>query len=124
MASENNFVQIYDQKKRKRLIKKERARLLSFFGEKEDLASGLIDLAATQKVVLDETAELIKRDGVVEEYKNGENQYGRKKSSAVEVHTKYSSEYVKTITALANLRGADGGEANDEFLQFIARRKK
>ena len=85
MASENNFVQIYDQKKRKRLIK---------------------------------------RDGVVEEYKNGENQYGRKKSSAVEVHTKYSSEYVKTITALANLRGADGGEANDEFLQFIARRKK
>ena len=72
----------------------------------------------------DETAELIKRDGVVEEYRNGENQYGRKKSSAVEVHTKYSSEYVKTITALANLRGADGGEANDEFLQFIARRKK
>lgn len=80
MASENNFVQIYDQKKRKRLIKKEKARLLLFFGEKEDLASGLIDLAATQKIVLDETAELIKRDGVVEEYKNGENQYGRKKA--------------------------------------------
>lgn len=124
MAEEKSFVQIYDQKKRKRLINKEKARLLTFFGEKDDLASGLIDLAAIQKVILDETAELIRRDGVVEEYKNGENQYGRKKSSAVEVHTKYSTEYVKTITALANLRGADGGKADDEFLEFIARRKK
>jgi len=97
---------------------------MAFFGEKDDIASGLIDLAATQRIILEETGELIKRDGVVEEYKNGENQYGRKKSSAVEVHTKYSSEYVKTISALANLRGADGGKADDEFLQFIARRSK
>lgn len=124
MADEKNFVQIYDQKKRKRLIKKEKARLAQFFGEKDDIASGLIDLAATQRIILEETGELIKRDGVVEEYKNGEHQYGRKKSSAVEVHTKYSSEYVKTITALANLRGADGAKADDEFLQFIARRSK
>ena len=99
MAGENNFVQIYDQKKRKRLIKKEKARLMAFFGEKDDIASGLIDLAATQRIILEET-------------------------SAVEVHTKYSSEYVKTISALANLRGADGGKADDEFLQFIARRSK
>ena len=124
MADDSRFVQIYDPKKRARLINREKKRLMAFFGENDDLASGLIDQAATQKAILDETSELIKRDGVVEEYKNGENQYGRKKSSAVEVHTKYSSEYVKTITALANLRGADGGEANDEFLQFIARRKK
>ena len=86
--------------------------------------NGLIDLAATQKVVLEETSELIKRDGVVEEYKNGENQYGRKKSSAVEVYTKFSSEYVKTITALANLRGSDGKAAEDEFLSFIGGGKK
>lgn len=124
MAEEKNFLQIYTKRQRVLKINAEKERLSAFFGKKDDLASGLIDLAATQKVVLDETAELIKRDGVVEEYRNGENQYGRKKSSAVEVHTKYSSEYVKTITALANLRGADGGEANDEFLQFIARRKK
>lgn len=124
MAEDKNFIQIYDQKKRKRLIKKEKARLQAFFGEKEDIASGLIDLAATQRIILEETGELIKRDGVVEEYKNGENQYGRKKSSAVEVHTKYSSEYVKTITALANLRGADGGRADDEFLNFIQRRSR
>ena len=124
MAEDKNFLQIYTNRQRALKINAEKERLSAFFGKKDDLASGLIDLAATQKVVLDETAELIKRDGVVEEYRNGENQYGRKKSSAVEVHTKYSSEYVKTITALANLRGADGGEANDEFLQFIARRKK
>jgi hypothetical protein len=124
MAVENNFVQIYDQKKRKRLIKKEMGRLLSFFGEKDDLASGLIELAATQKIILDEAAELIKRDGVVEVYKNGENQFGRKKSSAVEVHTKYSAEYVKTITALATLRGTDGTKADDEFLAFINRGRK
>lgn len=124
MAEDKNFLQIYTKRQRALKINAEKERLSAFFGKKDDLASGLIDLAATQKVVLDETAELIKRDGVVEEYRNGENQYGRKKSSAVEVHTKYSSEYVKTITALANLRGSDGGEANDEFLQFIARRKK
>ena len=124
MAEDKNFLQIYTKRQRALKINAEKERLSAFFGKKDDLASGLIDLAATQKVVLDETAELIKRDGVVEEYKNGENQYGRKKSSAVEVHTKYSSEYVKTITALANLRGADGTKADDEFLQFIARRSK
>lgn len=123
MASEKNFVQIYDQKKRTRLIKREKKRLVGFFGENDDIASGLIDQAATQKVVLDETTELIKRDGVVEEYKNGENQYGHKKSSAVEVYIKFSSEYVKTIQALVNIRGADSKEAADEFLTFISRRK-
>lgn len=124
MASDNHFVQIYDQKKRTRLIKREKKRLESFFGENEDLASGLIDIAATQRVVIEETAELIKRDGVIEEYKNGENQYGRKKSSAVEVNTKYSDSYVKTITALASLRGADSKEAADEFIAFIAPGRK
>lgn len=124
MAEENRFVQLYDQKKRARLINKEKRRLTDFFGDKNDLASGLIDQAATQKTILDETTELIKRDGVVEEYKNGENQYGRKKSSAAEVYAKFSAEYVKTITALANLRGIGGDAASDEFLAFINRRQK
>lgn len=124
MADENRFIQIYDQKKRTRLIKREKKRLCEFFGENNDLASGLIDQAATQKVALDETTEIIKRDGVIEEYKNGENQFGRKKSSAVEVYTKFSAEYVKTISALANIRGTDSREAADEFLQFISKGKK
>lgn len=124
MADDSRFVQIYDPKKRARLINREKKRLMAFFGENDDLASGLIDQAATQKAILDETSELIKRDGVVEEYKNGENQYGRKKSSATEVYAKFSAEYVKTIAALANLRGADGKEAEDEFLRFVGRGKR
>ena len=112
---------MFDSKKE---LKKLAAIVAALPEDKKKITEGLVADAAFMADQLEILRAHITEKGWSEEYKNGENQYGRKKSSAVEVHTKYSTEYVKTITALANLRGADGGKADDEFLEFIARRKK
>ena len=75
--------------------------------------------AAFLKVEIAETEAIIQRDGVVEAYKNGENQYGQKKSSAVEVHDKFLKNYLSTIKQLAELRSPDDVDKQDEFLKHI-----
>ena len=64
--------QIYTEKQRISKIKKEKKRLEETFKNMETtklkLVEKLIDEAAFQSVTLEETREIIKKDGVVEEY--------------------------------------------------------
>ena len=113
------FVQIYTEKQRKSKIRKEIKRLEDILGNQDDLATELIRTAAFLKVEIAETEAIIQRDGVVEAYKNGENQYGQKKSSAVEVHDKFLKNYLSTIKQLAELRSPDDVDKQDEFLKHI-----
>lgn len=113
------FIQIYDEKKRKREIKKEKNRLMMILGEQDDLATKLIETAAFLKVEIDEAEALIRRDGIVEPYKNGENQYGQKKSSAVEVHDKFLKNYQATIRQLAEIRSSGDLDQQDAFIAHI-----
>lgn len=113
------FVQIYTEKQRKSKIRKEIKRLEEILGNQDDLATELIRTAAFLKVEIAETEAIIQRDGVVEAYKNGENQYGQKKSSAVEVHDKFLKNYLSTIKQLAELRSPDDVDKQDEFLKHI-----
>ena len=113
------FVQIYDEKKRKREINREIKRLEEILGKQDDLATELIRTAAFLKVEIEETETIIRRDGVVETYKNGKDQYGQKKSSAVEVHDKFLKNYLATIKQLAEIRSAGDMGQEDEFLAFI-----
>ena len=115
----SEFVQIYDEKRRKREIKKEIKRLEEILGNQDDLATELIHSAAFLKVEIEETEAIIRRDGVVETYMNGSNQYGQKKSSAVEVHDKFLKNYLTTIKQLAELRSGGVEETEDEFLKHI-----
>ena len=113
------FVQIYDEKKRNRLIKREIKRLEEILGKQDDLATELIKSAAFLKVEIEETEAIIRRDGVVETYKHGKDQYGQKKSSAVEVHDKFLKNYLSTIKQLAELRSNGDMAQEDEFLLHI-----
>ena len=100
-------VQIYSEKQRKSKIKKEKKRLLEIFQNIETnrskLVESLIADAAFQRVTLEETREIISRDGVIEVYQNGANQKGIKKSSAVEVYDKMVNTYSKIIKQLCDL---------------------
>lgn len=99
--------QIYTEKQRISKIKKEKKRLEETFKNMEKtklkLVEKLIDEAAFQSVTLEETREIIKKDGVVEEYQNGANQKGIKKSAAIEVYDKMVNTYSKIIKQLCDL---------------------
>lgn len=103
----DEIVQIYSEKQRKAKIRKEKKRLEEIFKNIETnrskLVESLIADAAFQRVTLEETREIISRDGVIEVYQNGANQRGIKKSSAVEVYDKMVNTYSKIIKQLCDL---------------------
>lgn len=102
-----DFEQIYSDKQRKSKMKKEKKRLEEIFKNldtsKKKTVEKLIDDAAFMSVTLEETREIISRDGVIETYQNGENQKGIKKSSAVEVYDKMVNTYSRIVKQLTDL---------------------
>jgi hypothetical protein len=90
-----------------KLIKKEIRRLKTIFKDLEPnklkTVDALIERAAFITVSLKELEEQLNRDGWVEEYQNGRNQSGLKKSAAAEVHislTKNLSTIMKQLIEL------------------------
>jgi hypothetical protein len=71
-------------------IDREKKRLLDIFAgldeNKLSTCYALIDRAAFITVSLEDLEEQLNKTGWVEEYCNGENQYGMKKAAAADVH--------------------------------------
>lgn len=126
-----NFERIYTDKQRKIKINKEQQRLEAIFENietnKRKTVEKLIENAAFMAVTLEETRQIVARDGVVEAYQNGENQKGVKKSAAVEVYDKMVNTYSKVIKQLCDLMSVqivlNKGEEKDipkkEIMDFI-----
>lgn len=78
------------KKKKETRIKEEKQRLSEIFKDLEknklNTCEALIDRAAFITVSLQDLEEMLNLTGWVEEYQNGENQYGMKKSAAADVH--------------------------------------
>ena len=76
--------------KKETRIKREKARLMKIFEgldqNKLDIAAGLIDRAAFITISLEDLEEELNRTGWTEEYQNGREQSGMKKSAAADVH--------------------------------------
>lgn len=123
-------MQIYTEKQRISKIKKEIKILTTVFQNLEEsklkLVKPLINEAAFQKVTLEETREIINRDGIIEEYQNGANQKGYKKSSAVEVYDRMIKTYTATIKQLCDLLPKDDMENSplEELLKFTTTGRK
>lgn len=122
------FEHIYSEKQRTTKIKAEEKRLSGIFlnmdEERRRTAEGLIKNAAFQRVVLEELQLVIKRDGYVEEYKNGANQSGLKKSAAIEVYDKTLNTYSKIIKQLCDLMPeSDETIPGADIMGFISRGK-
>ena len=87
--------------------KKEKTRLRGIFKEldenKKKLVTPLIEKAAFMSVELDILQEQIEVEGWTSEYKNGENQYGTKKSPEAETYIALSKNYVAVIKQLTDL---------------------
>ena len=115
------FEPIYTKEEREKKIKIEKARLIKVFSKEENIAS-LIDEAAFLRINLEETRAIINRDGIIDTYKNGENQFGQKKSASVEVYDKTFNSYLKVMKQLLEYSNANINE-DDEFIKFVNKRK-
>ena len=88
-------------------VKREKERLYEIFKglepNKLNTCQALIDRAAFITISLQDLEEQLNIYGWVEEYQNGENQYGMKKSAAADVHislTKNLNAIVKQLLEL------------------------
>lgn len=64
------------------------------------IISPLIRDAAFMRITLDELAAIINENGAIEEYRNGETQYGMKQSAALQSYINTMKVYTSTIKAL------------------------
>lgn len=109
-------------------IKAEKKRLAKIFDKLPQNAASaaekLIDNAAFMAVSLQELQEIINEKGYVEEYQNGANQSGIKKSSEVDIYNTMIKNFNTTMKQLFDLLpekpGGGDPDANDPLMQYIA----
>ena len=98
------------EKTKEQRIKSENTRLKGVFKDldenKKKIVVPLIQKAAFMHVELEELQKVIEEEGCVCEYKNGENQYGTKKSPEVDVYNTMIKNYTAIIKTLAELAPA------------------
>lgn len=87
---------------------------------RQKLAEDLIERAAFMSVTLQDLELQIRENGCVSEYKNGENQWGTKKSPEVEIHMTMVKNYAATLRQLAELLPPEDPKAvsDDGFEAF------
>ena len=85
------------EKSKEAKIKSEKTRLKGIFKDldenKKKLVTPLIEKAAFMSIELDELQNVIEETGWTSEYKNGENQYGTKKSPEAETYIALTKNY-------------------------------
>ena len=86
---------------------------------KRDLFRGLLENAEFLEQQLAQLRQIIEERGNAEDYKNGENQYGRKQSAEAGVYATYMKLYLAAVKQINDLIPADGDKA-DEFLAFVS----
>ena len=123
-AKTNKFQQIYTKDERIWLIHKNKLEikqaLKSVDKDTLKLYEKVIDEAAQYATSLSEINAIIARDGFVDSYQNGENQYGTKKSVAAELKPKYTQTYQTLIKQLSELLPTEGEkDAAAELMDFI-----
>lgn len=102
--------------------------LENLFDEDHKLIAGcLINDIAFMTVTMDEAKSIIATSGIIEEYQNGENQKGYKKSSAVETYDKMANSRLRCIKQLCDMlpvyepiSGATQSDPADAVRSFIA----
>ena len=93
-----------DKKKR---IKKELDRISFYFeladGNQRAIVTPLLQNAAFMKATLEDLQEIINAEGVIDEYKNGKDQYGTKQSATLQSYNALIKNYASVIKTLAGL---------------------
>lgn len=87
---------------------------------KKSIATGLLDKAVFMDGELLKLQNILKSKGWVEEYQNGANQSGMKKSSEADVYNSMIKNYNATLKQISDLFPEDqGAEVKDPLLAYI-----
>jgi len=86
-------------------------------------ADKLINNAAFMAVTLEDLAEFIAINGCTEEYQNGANQSGKKKSSEVDVYNTMIKNYKAVMDSLIGLLPKAEVKQDDGFEDFVNSRE-
>ena len=87
----------------------------------KQLAMNLLDKAMFMETELLKLQKNLKEKGWTEEYKNGANQFGLKKSSEGEVYIALVKNYSTVMKQLQDILGKRAGETTDELMTFLKR---
>ncbi len=124
---EDDLKKIKNKEKR---IKNEIKRLNELFNNMPkstmDKVQSLIQNAAFMTVTLDELQKTINQKGVVEEYQNGANQKGFKKTVEVEIYNVMVKNQISIFKQLSELMPMDASkpqQQEDELLKLLKRKK-
>ena len=93
----------------------------AYFGavpEKQSLCLQLITNAVFLEEQLTKLQSEIRENGVVSEYKNGENQWGTRKSPEVDVYNSMIKNYTSVIKQINDIL-PDAPSAEDELTAFL-----
>ena len=88
---------------------------------KQKIVAPLIESAAFMAQELQKLQKHIAEHGCTEEYQNGANQKGKKKSSEVEVFNAMIKNYSAVIKQLCDMLPEDG-KTDDELMDFVQNR--
>lgn len=113
----------YTRKQKQALITSERTRLNNIFRslpeEKKKVINPLIDELAFMCTELKDLKQQVHRDGAIEKYRNGANQYGKKKSAAVDIYNTMLKNYSAITKQLGDLLPKENEELDDGFDEFL-----
>ena len=102
-------------------IKREVTRLRRVFKDLDknalQVVEPLIKSAAFMTVTLADLELTISEEGCISEYKNGENQFGLKKSAAFDAYTSTIKNYMAAIKQIIEI--APDGTGSDELSNFM-----
>ena len=116
-------ISFFTKEQKEEIIKKETKKLDKIFKNIDEnklkIVNPLIHQCAFMSAELQDLKELIKQNGSVEFYKNGANQYGRKKSAAVEVYNAMIKNFAAILKQLYELLPKNDTEPDDGFNDFL-----
>lgn len=109
----------YSKKVKEGFITKKKNELKELFAEltedKKQVVNPLIEELAFQFAELKDYKEIIKRDGAVEKYKNGKNQYGFKPSAASDCYNKMFKSYQSAYKQVTDFLPKSEAPKDDGF---------
>ena len=107
-------------------IKKEIKRLGEIFEnlpeDKKKIAKSIIENVAFMTVTLEDLQQAINEKGVVEEYRNGANQFGIKESSEVKIYNTMIKNHTNSINKLFDLIKNETTMIDDGFEDLMYQR--
>lgn len=110
------------EKTKQQRIDAEIRRLYKLFASadenRQSVMQSLIENAAFMAVTLEDLQRDITEKGAVSTYKNGENQYGTKKSPEVEIYNTMIKNHAAVLKQLSDML-PDDGKKDNELLSYL-----